>query len=240
LLVVREMEKRKRDEKDESSKNDDDLRPTKRLESEINILEALSSDIICLKDEFEECLVEIDGKRFQYYQVLKGTTIYHGTSCKITKEMILQKDNFFAGFEDAKRYEKKKVLEDGCGKLYSFRFKKKAILLRMDLCSNVKTLLKIALEKGRDDVILAINESFKCLKEEEGMRTPLRYSKSSEVDLVIAHFITEVGFDGFACKRQRAITANSWKRIKIRGKQLSKDAFFHAELYLNEPEKYLK
>jgi len=129
-------------------------------------------------------------------------------------------------------------LLDKC--VHKFRFKKAVKLLRMDLCSNVQKLLTAAFELGEKDVLVAIEQAYKCTGDEFGAAEPKRTSQY-EPDRVVARFISRLGFDGFATKRQRIIKKYAWdvvpKRLRPR---LPPHRFFHPELYLAEPRRVLR
>lgn len=200
----------------------------------------MRTTFVCNKEDFQECLIETElkGGTFKGYVVPLNTTVYHGTACSVSDVMILQRSNFFAERETAELYKRKREKDSGCGTIHAFQFKKSAKLIRMDLCHNVRGLIKLAQKLKRHDVVASIKIAFNC--EEDGNVTmPLRYSQNSQIDLTVAKFITKIGFDGFATKQQRALRLASWNRILARGKQLTKDAFFHAEIYLANPRKYL-
>lgn len=200
-----------------------------------------SSGFVCKSNDFQQCLVDVDMRDgFKGYLVRKGATMYHGTACDVTAFMILQRPNFFAQRQTARQYSTKAEERTGCGYVLAFEFRRSAILLRMDLCSNIKKLRKLASDMGKTDVIQALDTAFRCRGVEKGAVTPQRYSKNSQVDLEVANFVLELGFNGFATKKQRSLSLVALNRMQSRGKTPGPDAYFHAELFLSDPGRFLR
>jgi hypothetical protein len=191
-------------------------------------------NFICKAKDFADCMFETDMEGgYKGYLVQRGTVIFHGTgSTAMSGSKVLERSNFFASRSTAQMYAK--------GHILAFAFQRKALLLRMDLCSNVRLVRKAAKDRGEAGIVRAIDDAFRCKGKERGATMPMRYSKSTQVDRLVAQFITEgLGFDGFACKRQRSLPLQSWNRLLARGKTPSDEAYFHAEIYLEQPDSLL-
>jgi len=103
----------------------------------------------------------------------------------------------------------------------------------------VRKLTALARKYRRKKVLESFNLAFNCTGAEREQKRPLRYSKNSEVDTTVARFVTQLGFAGFATKKQRLVCSKTLERIKKRGKTVGPECYFHAEMYLREPEEVL-
>jgi hypothetical protein len=223
---------------------------------------------VCFSEDMQECLIDTEIAELDAYKIPKDTILYHGTMNRVKGEWILDSSGWFSGLQVASRYAAARSesamrtarmegfdTSNIWGHVLKFRLKHPIYLIAFDSCKNINFLKKALMVKARlaetnqserdrlGAVVRALQEVAYCY---DGNTLPVRNSHP-EKDKIVADFIGELGFHGYAAKKigpDRKFVKRILEDIKAERERDPNSkrsiAHFHEEVWIKQPSRYLE
>lgn len=147
----------------------------------------------------------------QYYILPAGSIIYHGTTCDVWSDDIMNRPNFFALKMDAYAYsvQTHETRPGETPNLWEFVTARPLRLVAMDQCQTISALIKNRIFKNT-----RIREAY--LGCDKKQTTPKRYSTHEIDHTFVKHFCKMRNFDGYVSHDMPSLDGG----------------VFHAEMYI--------